>query len=683
MMYIELANYQRLHRMLLDTDDCVFISYRSFESHFALKLAVDLKKAGIKLWIDRLDGIVVGMDWRQSIEMAIHSCSAMICTLSPDYVASEYCRKELGRANTLNRPIYPVMLHMVDPADIPIELEGVQWEDFTTWQDESEYSLHFTNLLKQLKKELPATVGFQPDAETSYLHTLLADLDARQGVLEYVEIRAQSDGEVYRPEPIDDDEWGFSELLTTPQSRITGSVNSFDSITEAAGKYSRFVLIGDPGSGKTTTLRRLAREAAIKRLRSPRLEPLPIFLKLSQWQSDSSPLEFICSEIPLKLDLASLLKNGQISLFLDGLNELGEHAIEKAKALRGWLSSSAGPESIIITCRSADYTSPEMQLPDLPTILAHPLEESQIHQFAESYLGSRSSHFLQCVLQENSEQLPYVNDKLIASRELASLVQNPYMLSALIYLYDNSPDKNLPDSSSKLFRKLLHALWTREKKRGTEGITKYEQAQARFAELAYTMINDGAGTDITEKQALESLGSSRLLHAGVASNYLIVKNDHVSFYHQLMQEYFASVKLRQCSLDQLAEPLKLQTGGNYVRLTRNDECKWYYPITMFFDEGDNLVERLQQICSVNPFFAVELMGRVDGLPENWMRKTARKIQHEADGLLSELSQMEKLVDEQRGSSGMWDDIEDSIRDCKSEVSYCEANALSLLGISKV
>ena len=55
------------------------ISYRSLEAVFALRLAADLRNAGVRVWLDRLDcGIRAGEDWRRSIERAIDTCSGMI-----------------------------------------------------------------------------------------------------------------------------------------------------------------------------------------------------------------------------------------------------------------------------------------------------------------------------------------------------------------------------------------------------------------------------------------------------------------------------------------------------------------------------------------------------------------------------------------------------------------------------
>src|SRR5690348_3714778 len=108
----------------------VFISYRIIEKDFAVKLAGDLRKSGIKVWMDRLSGIKPGDDWIQSIQDAINSCSAIIAILSPAYVKSKYCKLELARAAALDRPIFPILLQDLPQADRPILVQNLHYIDF-------------------------------------------------------------------------------------------------------------------------------------------------------------------------------------------------------------------------------------------------------------------------------------------------------------------------------------------------------------------------------------------------------------------------------------------------------------------------------------------------------------------------------------------------------------------------
>jgi hypothetical protein len=83
----------------------IFLSYSRKDADFALRLAADLKNAGVRLWMDQLDGIRAGDDWRRTIQSALDGCGAMIAVLTPDYTVSTYCLNELARADEKALPI--------------------------------------------------------------------------------------------------------------------------------------------------------------------------------------------------------------------------------------------------------------------------------------------------------------------------------------------------------------------------------------------------------------------------------------------------------------------------------------------------------------------------------------------------------------------------------------------------
>jgi hypothetical protein len=187
----------------------IFLSYRSLEVDFALKLAADLKNAGFGLWMDRLDGIQGGDDWRWSIERALmrETCDALVAVVSPDYVTSAYCRNELARASRLGIPIIPILLSPVPETDWPLEIERTHYIDFCHWREASKYPDCLDELLSTFRVEYPAQVSQPPDAETQYLNNLIADLEGRRGVKEYVELTVEA-SQVFdtRPRPMETDE---------------------------------------------------------------------------------------------------------------------------------------------------------------------------------------------------------------------------------------------------------------------------------------------------------------------------------------------------------------------------------------------------------------------------------------------------------------------------------------------
>lgn len=582
----------------------IFLSYRSIEAEFALKLAADLKNSGVRLWMDRLDGIQVGMDWRDAIQGAINACAALIAVLSPEYIRAEYCKKELARANALHRPIFPLLLYPVKEEEVPLALAGVQYEDFTDWRDEKKYAAHFDKLLARLKKETADQIGAVPDAETRYLTTLIAELEAARGVLQYVALAGQMDRErpqEMRPQPPPVDEWGFAELVRSrPESLSEGGLDDqpdspsptrlerghdaqhrggevgreeripLKNIAEAVSKHPRFVLIGDPGAGKTTTLRKLALDAARARLDNPRTAPIPLLLYLPQWDSEPTPADFVRSRWEswkLGGDVAGMLARGDVLLYLDGLNEMGANGPRRAKQIAAWFCDpGSAPARAVVTCRAGDYAGDDLRLGEMPTVLAQDLDEAQIRQFAANYLKEQAEAFLARVQPESKREresersllwrVPMLDPGALhtdtSNRSLLRLARNPYMLSALMIVYEQGGD--LPKNTGALFHGLIRALWKREELRGTTGGIPFEQAEQAFARLAFAMINKYKPLDVPQRWVLRRLAgwkwrqvftgrATELLQMGVNANYVIVSGGQVRFYHQLIQETFAAVGL--------------------------------------------------------------------------------------------------------------------------------------------
>lgn len=130
----------------------IFVSYRSLEKDFALQLAQSLQKQRFEIWMDVLSGIRAGEDWRQTLQIAINECSAMIVVLSPDYVHSKYCLREMMRADELSRPIIPIILKPVDKTEFPLALQGTQHVDFRDWRNVEIYESKLAELVSALVK---------------------------------------------------------------------------------------------------------------------------------------------------------------------------------------------------------------------------------------------------------------------------------------------------------------------------------------------------------------------------------------------------------------------------------------------------------------------------------------------------------------------------------------------------
>ncbi|HEX2905936.1 MAG TPA: HEAT repeat domain-containing protein [Phototrophicaceae bacterium] len=573
----------------------IFISYRNIyeEPQFALRLAAELKNRGIPAWIDKMD-IQSGDDWQDALERGVNNCQAMIAVISPDYIQSSYCKDELKRARRLERPIFPVLLREVPAEAWPIQAESIQYVDFRDWQDDTAYRRGVEKLTTTIQEKLTHAAVPIPDAETQYLNRLIAELEARKGVLEYVDLAGRMD-EPVRPKPRISEEWGLEgayALLEMPSTQVALSQGEWlsereakkiplDNIRRAVELHPRFVLIGDPGAGKTTTLRRLALDAARIRL-TDSSAPLPLLLYLPQWNEKDSPAEFVKSRMVGEGLKSSYMKN--LSLYLDGLNEMGAGGAEKAKKLRDWLADHKSPEHVLATCRTGDYTG-DLELL-LPTVWAQPMSEDQICQFVENYLGYDADRFLARVLLD--PDMPEWIHQQQESRSLFRLATNPYLLTALMVVFKNSPEGELPRNNGALFRKLAMALWERERLRRTPGWIPFNQMEERFGMLAFAMIDEHEPINVLREYALKYLGDESLLRVGSSANLIEIHGYEMRFYHQLMQEYFVAVDFNRRGVSHLWNRLEYVTAW--------ESKKWRQPIISLCGIVSNPTSFLRQLA---------------------------------------------------------------------------------------
>jgi hypothetical protein len=104
-----------------------FISYSRKNSDFAVRLAKDLKAAGIDVWLDQLD-IPTGARWDDEIEKALDQSSIFLIVLSPESIQSQNVKDEVGYAIDAGKRILPVT---VENCNIPFRLRRFQYVDFS------------------------------------------------------------------------------------------------------------------------------------------------------------------------------------------------------------------------------------------------------------------------------------------------------------------------------------------------------------------------------------------------------------------------------------------------------------------------------------------------------------------------------------------------------------------------
>src|SRR5512138_3026978 len=104
----------------------LFVSYSRKDSVVARRLIESFRSIQQEVWVD-WESIPPAVDWLEQIFRGIEEADAFIFMVSPDSIASEVCKVEIGRAVQNNKRIIPIVLRDVNPNDAPENIRKLNW----------------------------------------------------------------------------------------------------------------------------------------------------------------------------------------------------------------------------------------------------------------------------------------------------------------------------------------------------------------------------------------------------------------------------------------------------------------------------------------------------------------------------------------------------------------------------
>lgn len=371
---------------------------------------------------------------------------------------------------------------------------------------------------------------------------------------------------------------GFEKLIEHgfgPEKRVARV--PVDDIRQALTEYKRLVVLGEPGSGKTTTLWRLVYDYALAAQDDDKA-PLPLLVPLSGYIGPEPMVVYVARHAgSLAPHLPAYLVKGRLVLLLDAMNEMPREKYEaRVRSIQDFIECF--PDSpVIVTCRALDY-SEDLKLEKVDVKL---LDVFRQREYVHRYLGATDGDklFWQLAggdaaaelwdvwqgLGRTFEQLWAVNelpDDLRLSLTyrqrsvwealhrdglppLLGLAVNPFLLIMFAQVYAATGE--LPQNRGRLFAAFVATLLERERKRHLDGWLGAEVLIEACSALAFAMQQSGKrGTAVLRDWAeirLRKYGfdPKQVLYLGASASILDTSGGQVRFVHHLIQEYFAAV----------------------------------------------------------------------------------------------------------------------------------------------
>jgi predicted NACHT family NTPase len=299
-----------------------------------------------------------------------------------------------------------------------------------------------------------------------------------------------------------------------------------DSISEALNLHNCFILLGAPGSGKSTTLKKLQLDSA-KLARQNSQARIPILINLALWHDEIVDLQEFLN---IQFQNLPFLPLNKWLILLDGLNEMpSKKYVQRIKMFENWLQYNKDI-SVIIGCRERYYQQNKKL--SLPTVQIAPFDAKRIQRFLQVYLGSEQATQL-------LNQLGCLEPQQRSPRDLIYLADNPYLLSLICFVYTEN-NRQLPNSRGRLFQMFVQVLYKREHtKRTTEGIS-YDDLVLGLSEMAFAMQNLRSSTSVHTawaiKQIPDKFSVDALWNLGREASLLSFSKGEqiVQFSHQLI-----------------------------------------------------------------------------------------------------------------------------------------------------
>lgn len=574
----------------------VFICYAPSSHQDAMEILQRLTANHIRVWPGMLEARNTA-SWSDMVNQALHSTTRAIVLLTPEAMISRSTFNEWFYFFNNRKPIHCLLVRNCDIHYILLPFGYIDWRE-PAHRD-------WVRLLQDIggSFDFPEPVDTAPiviapslqQSDTSSFHTdLLANvLLAARNPKDTVALTQDQVKAISTHKPIDLMEYCLGRIaewsnfryaldrrfvnLTllldkggTEQMRWERIEDThFDNLHDVLNTIDApvVVLLGSPGSGKSTLMRRYQLDHCRKMIKLNGNE-ITFFVQLNLYHGDQTPKDWLeerwATLYPGLPPLESFLANGRAILLLDALNEMPHrNSTEYHERVMHWsyfsqIAASQG-NRLIYSCRSLDYSaslsSKELRVPQ---VQVQPMDPNQVKMFLNVYLPEQADDVWQEIFESDQFDIfrtPFFLRLLTERIETEHVV--PRGRAALFTGFVRSVLRRETEGGNPLFdpNGLLAERDLRQITLGQwRGGTDLPQAGAlihKLSELAFLMQTNQAATDAAQVlvsfdeacRLLDHKNDEQIIKAGISLGILDEELLNIKFTHQLWQEYFAARKL--------------------------------------------------------------------------------------------------------------------------------------------
>jgi DNA polymerase III delta prime subunit len=446
----------------------VFMCHNSQDKPAVREVAQKLSEENIKPWLDEAD-IRSGTFWHTAIGQQIETVKSAAVFVGQHGLGPWQNREIIALLDQFDRrgcPVIPVILASNPPTAVvlPWSLVGLHCVDFSATDSQP-----LKRLIWGITSQKPAELSGVPTSEkpatmreASKGHLLWHRDEPLSSKRARAADPGTSEARLYPPlaEPPDQDQASQLKILRGRvmeywvngvlkhslynEAPISLGKRQFDKDVDAPWKYTvevsdamdspplddrdvtviydatgLLLILGEPGSGKTTTLLNLA-QALLERARDDLKERVPIILNLSSWKKKLPLAEWISGELSEKYRVPSKIARSWIQrdyllLLLDGLDEIETVRQPDCVAAINSFIEEFKPPGLVVCCRLNEYRWLPKRLKLNGAICLEPLSSAEVSNY----------------LTEGGPELAALREAVNTDSVLQELAQTPLMLTTM------------------------------------------------------------------------------------------------------------------------------------------------------------------------------------------------------------------------------------------------------------